>query len=66
MSGFLGCVINLKLISMLHYVFVLTQAPINRVTAYICSALYGTNKKIKYTKAKKKIFVKIYKKSKNQ
>ncbi|EFM7837651.1 hypothetical protein [Escherichia coli] len=52
MSDFLGHIINLELISRLHYVFILTQTPTHGVTAYICGALYETNKKKKHTKQK--------------
>ncbi|EOS5037459.1 hypothetical protein GSM23_RS23470, partial [Escherichia coli] len=53
MSDFLGHIINLEIISGFT-TYLLIQTLTNGTMAYICGALYGTNKKMKYTKTKTK------------
>ncbi|EKT7330760.1 hypothetical protein ACNIRM_17870 [Escherichia coli] len=69
MSDFLGHIINLEIISGFT-TYLLIQTPTNGTMAYICGTLYGTNKKMKYTKQKKQkqinSFRKTYKISKKQ
>ncbi|WP_235412077.1 hypothetical protein [Escherichia coli] len=68
MSDFLGHIINLEIIGGFT-AYLLIQTPTNGTMAYICGALYGTNKKNEIHKNKKKVnhfFQKIYKISKKQ